>query len=85
MRVVILLLLAMLVGVLVANTFLMDGLEGSFWCLVSGESTHYSFPGYSDSAFRSVHSGMSELELVERLGHPLGESWVYGEAPHSAL
>lgn len=84
MRAAILLLLAVVVAIPTANTYLLDGLEGSFWCLVTDESTQYS-PGYSDGAFRRIHPGMSERELVDRLGSPLGESWVYGKAPRSAL
>lgn len=57
--------------------YLLDGLDGWFLSL-AGEDTVYA-TGYSDSGFRRVHRGMSEVELLELLGQPLGEVWIYSE------
>jgi outer membrane protein assembly factor BamE (lipoprotein component of BamABCDE complex) len=63
-------------GLVEAHLYLLDGLDGWLASLCFDEDTVYA-TGYSDAAFRSVHPGMTESELLGRLQTPLGENWTY--------
>jgi hypothetical protein len=52
-----------------------DGLPGLVVGWVVSDDTEYA-PGYSDSAFRAVHEGMTSEQLMTVLGPPLGEVWM---------
>ena len=54
----------------VAHLFLPDGLDGWFFLSGNGDTTVYA-PGYTDSAFRHVHVGMTEAEVRKLLVPPL--------------
>jgi outer membrane protein assembly factor BamE (lipoprotein component of BamABCDE complex) len=54
-----------------------DPVRDSVIGLLLSEDTHYAV-GYSERLFRSVHVGMTEGEVRNLLGPPLGESWFYG-------
>jgi hypothetical protein len=45
--------------------------------LFLSEDTEYA-AGYSERLFRSIHDGMTEEDVRNLLGPPLGESWFYG-------
>jgi hypothetical protein len=85
----------LLVGIVVSlgggailNMYLLDGVAGVFWSLGFEEDTEYA-PGYSDSAFRKIHKGMSRTEVLAILGPPLRtvdqgagrESLAYSRSP----
>jgi hypothetical protein len=53
----------------------LDGVSGLVLRWVLRDDTVYA-AGYSDSAFRAVHAGMSEEQLLKSLGPPLGEVWM---------
>ena len=47
------------------------------------EDTSQFAPRYSDSAFRSIHSGMTTREVIDRLGEPLHRAsgvWFYSRS-----
>ncbi len=56
----------------------LDGPQSLFVTLLLGEDTVYA-DGYSKRAFRRVSVGMTEAEVEEILGPPLG-SWFAGES-----
>ena len=62
--------LALLVGLVPLHFWLLDGLDGFLFSLVSEDSTVYA-SGYSDRSFRRVHVGMTSNEVVALLGSPL--------------
>lgn len=79
-----LVILALLCSALtVVHFYLLDGLDGWFLSL-AGEDTVYP-AGYSDSGFRRVYRDMPETALLELLGPPLGEVWIYSEKLPSRL
>jgi hypothetical protein len=47
---------------------------------VLGEQTEYA-SGFSERAFASVRSGMSEAEVAQLLGSPLEQWWQYADNP----
>lgn len=63
-------ILALLVGLVPLHFWLLDGLDGFFFSLVSEDSTVYA-SGYSGWSFRHVHIGMTSNEVVSLLGSPL--------------
>jgi outer membrane protein assembly factor BamE (lipoprotein component of BamABCDE complex) len=79
-----LLILVGISGLIALHVYLLDGLHGWFFSSGEGpfeEDTVYA-PGYSDKAFRRVKRGMSEQEVLNILGSPLGESWCYEKTEH---
>lgn len=66
------------------HLYLLDGLEGALLSLAFDEDTVYA-ESYSDSAFRRITSGISESQLIELLGPPLGEVWIYGPPGQSDM
>jgi inner membrane protein len=45
--------------------------------LLFREDTAFS-PGYSESSFRQIEIGQTQATVLDTLGPPLGEGWVYG-------
>ena len=72
----------MMVAVGVVHRVLMDGLDGWLLARVYGDDTEYA-QGYSDRAFKTIRSGMSESDVVRVLGEPIGEAWVYASVSRS--
>jgi outer membrane protein assembly factor BamE (lipoprotein component of BamABCDE complex) len=71
-----------LVGIIslsVLHHYLLDGLDGWFFSAVldfeEDEDTVYA-PGYTDKGFRRIKRGMTEQEVLNILGVPLGEVWI---------
>ncbi|MCP3998249.1 MAG: hypothetical protein GY722_24780 [bacterium] len=60
------------------DAWLLDGLTGTLFAL-SGEDTVYA-PGYSTSGFRAVRPGATEAEVIDLIGLPLSEVWIYETA-----
>lgn len=58
----------------------LDGVPGLVLRWILRDDTQYS-AGYSDSAFRAVHAGMSAEEVLTTLGRPLGEVWMIETKP----
>ena len=72
-----------------AAVILLTMWAGSVWLIASGdpvresivgtalrENTTYA-EGFSESAFRAIEQGQSDRHVRDRLGPPVGESWVY--------
>lgn len=53
-----------------AHLLVPDGVDGAVLALVMGDTGTYA-PGYSDRAFRSVRSGMTQEDVRAILGEPL--------------
>jgi hypothetical protein len=53
----------------------LDGVSGLALRWVLTDDTEFA-RGYSDAAFRAVHAGMSDAEVLTLLGRPLGEVWM---------
>jgi hypothetical protein len=53
----------------------LDGVSGLVLRWVLRDDTEFA-RGYSDSAFRALHRGMSEEQVLTLLGRPLGEVWM---------
>ncbi len=64
--------------------WLLDGLPGSLFASFGYGETVYS-EGYSDSKFRLVYPGMSELLLLKLLKSPLREVWIYGNSEQETI
>lgn len=58
----------------------LDGVSGFVLRWVLKDDTEYA-AGYSDSAFRAVHAGMSAEQVLTSLGRPLGEGWMIEPKP----
>jgi hypothetical protein len=56
--------------------YLLDGADGAVLSLWNGDATMYA-AAYSDAAFRQVYRGMAKEKVLELLGHPLRETWLY--------
>jgi len=54
-----------------------DGLQGAVLARVLGDDTSYA-DGFSLEGFRSIRTAMSEQQVHETLGVPLGQTWQYG-------
>ena len=69
--------LAALITVLFSVHYMfLDGVSGLIFAPVFGDTTTYA-PRYSDSGFRRVRKGMSEQQIQDLIGSPLGETWGY--------
>jgi hypothetical protein len=53
----------------------LDGFSGLVLKWILTDDTEYA-TGYSDSAFRTVHPGMSADQVLTSVGRPLGEVWM---------
>lgn len=54
----------------------LDGISGEVYGIMFGPSTKYS-TGYSDKAFLKIKPGMTEKEVLEILGEPVGRFKPY--------
>ena len=71
------LFLVCILSLLSLHFYLLDGLQGWFFSGgVFTEDTVYA-EGYSDKGFRSVRTGMSQQDVLDILGIPIEEIWVY--------
>lgn len=64
-------------GVLYRQLASLDGFGGVFGALIDPPDTAYA-AGYSDKEFSALQPGMSQTEVVKRIGAPLEQTWVYG-------
>jgi outer membrane protein assembly factor BamE (lipoprotein component of BamABCDE complex) len=59
-----------------------DGLAGWIWCHLYPDTAVYA-SGYTESAFRKIHRGMTEDEVSALLGKPIdrvrrkGDKWLW--------
>lgn len=68
--------LLVLLFVMAAHYWLLDGLPGWFLAEFGGDDAEYA-PGYTESGFRRVGVGMSPDGVRGILGSPLWEMWIY--------
>jgi hypothetical protein len=61
-----------------AHAYSLEGLHGRVFARVMEEDTIYA-PGFNDVAFRRVHRGMSEADVIREVAPPLGEVWFYDD------
>lgn len=65
-----------------AQLWLLEGIDGLATSLAFDDTTEFA-PDFSDSAFRTIHSGMTTGDVLERLGKPLHRSsdvWFYSRS-----
>ncbi|MBM4782058.1 MAG: hypothetical protein GQE15_30625 [Archangiaceae bacterium] len=65
-----------------AQLWSIEGLDGVVASLAFDDTSEFA-PGFSDSAFRAIRSGMTAREVTDRLGAPLhrsGDVWFYSRS-----
>jgi hypothetical protein len=58
------------------HSLFLDGIHGALLARVLGHDTKYA-AGYTTRGFRTVRAGMTESQVRQLLGPPLGENWRY--------
>jgi hypothetical protein len=76
--------LATVVVCAVLNLVLFDGLFGSMFALLGDPAETIYSEGYSGWRFWRVTKGTTREQVLDSLGEPLMESWVYIKRPESA-
>ena len=71
-RTIVILLIAVvaLCGLLFRHIIALDGLVGLIWSCADQDTTAYT-DGYSHSAFRRIHAGMPQSDLIALMGEPI--------------
>jgi hypothetical protein len=67
---------AVFAGALFLHYRLLDGISGAVFTMIFGDTTSYA-SGYTDNGFRAVRPGMTDAQVQELIGQPLGEVWSY--------
>jgi hypothetical protein len=57
----------------------LDGIHGAVMARVLGHDTKYA-AGYTTRGFRAVRAGMTESQVRQLLGPPMGKNWIYEAA-----
>ena len=61
-----------LLSVVIAHFWSLDGIHGNLFGLIGHEDTVYS-QRYTDAGFRRIRKGMTEQQVIDILGKPLKE------------
>ena len=64
--------------IIAVHFYLLDGLDGFIFSILPEQNTEYS-SGYSDARFRKIRKGMSQEEVLNLLGKPICENWIYSK------
>lgn len=64
------------VSIIGAHIYLLDGIDGAVLARTLGDTTVYA-PDYTSAGFRQIETGTSERDVSRLIGRPLGETWVY--------
>ena len=54
----------------------LDSFDDWLWCLIMEDETIYA-KGYSESAFKKIKIGIKKEQVINLIGKPLAETWLY--------